>query len=300
MSREDQQRWCLFTAAGDHNVIRLWRKDAAARRWDLVVGYYGDNDQEFSEISKLSSHAFCAKGGKFQILKSFVQQNPRFFDQYSYVWVCDDDIQMSAAQIDESFSISESLGFWIAQPAFAPEGKNYHPVTIYGGPRHDYRAVNFIECGVPIFRRCKLIEFLAVFDESLRGWGIDYWYMNFFRAHELGRFRTLFKAHELGRFAIINKVQVTNPHDDVKGGRETDRLQPVSAQMAAFMEVKAKYGLVVFPHKIFASRKIPCGRNARPAVTGFDVVRQISIDLVREMTTKFLQRNRMGSMFRSW
>lgn len=117
------QRWCIFTSAGDHNAIRLWLKDNTPRRWDLVAAYYGDDNEEFSEIARASSYAFRAKGGKWQILKKFVAQNPQFFDQYSHIWASDDDIKMSPTQIDQAFAITEFFEFWIAQPAFSPRGK---------------------------------------------------------------------------------------------------------------------------------------------------------------------------------
>lgn len=116
----------------------------------------------------------------------FVVQNPNFFEKYSYVWVCDDDIRMAATQIDEAFAIAERCMFWIAQPAFLPEGKNSHGPSIYVGCQCDYRIVNFVESSVPIFRRDKLAEFLKVYDGSLTGHGIDFWYMNFFGANKLG------------------------------------------------------------------------------------------------------------------
>ena len=101
-----------------------------------------------------------------------------------------------------------------------------------------------------IFRRDKLAQFLAIYDGSLMtGWGIDYWYMNFFN------------ANEFGRFAIIDKVPVINPHDEEKGGREIDRLQPLELSETAFIEVKARYGLVVYPGKVFAYCKIASDRN---------------------------------------
>jgi chitin disaccharide deacetylase len=279
------RRWCIFTSAGNHNAIRLWLKGDQPRRWDLVTAYYADDDQEFSEISAMSSYAFRTKGGKFQNLKKLTAQNPKFFDQYSYVWVCDDDIRMSAVQIDEAFAITERFEFWIAQPAFLPEGKNSHPMTIYAGPHCDYRIVNYIETGAPIFRRDKLVEFLAVYDGSLTGFGIDYWFMNFFRANELGRFSHLLGRNALGRFAIIDKVQVINPHDDEKGGREIERLQPAPLRVAAYAEAMAKYGLVHFRHKVFASRKISSHHDARITVTSYDAAKQtakqIMIDLAR-------------------
>jgi chitin disaccharide deacetylase len=253
MPTEQQRRWCLFTSAGDKNAIRLWLKGDTPRRWDLVVAYYGNDDHEFSEISKSSSYAFHTKGAKFQNLKKLVVQNPRFFDQYSYVWVCDDDIRMSAAQIDEAFAITEFFEFWVAQPAL--QGKIAHPITSYAGPQCDYRIVNFVEVGVAIFRRDKLAEFLTVYDGSLVGWGIDYWYMNFF------------KANEFGRFAIIDKVQVINPHDEEKGGREIDRLQPSSLRKAAWIDAMAKHGIVELPMRAFAYCRIASDRNAGADVT---------------------------------
>lgn len=146
---------------------------------------------------------------------------------------------MQAAQIDDVFAITERCKFWVAQPAFRAEGRNSHWITRSTWPECDYRIVNFVELGVAIFRQDKLMEFLTVYDGSLVGYGIDYWYMN------------LFKANEFRRFAIIDKVQVINPHDEDKGGREIDRLQPESLRRATWLAVKDKVGLVEFPHEVF-------------------------------------------------
>src|SRR5262249_40120740 len=158
--------------------------------------YYGSDNAEFSKLRKLSNYAFRTQGGKFQNLKRFVTQKPRFFDQYSHVWICDDDIQMSPGQINEAFAIADFYSFWIAQPAFHPDGKNSHSITLHN-PDYDYRVVNFIECGVPIFRRDKLAEFLNTYDGSLTGWGIDYWYSNLFRPRMWERFASLFTRNKL-------------------------------------------------------------------------------------------------------
>ena len=237
----DQQRtWCLFTSAGDKNSIRLWLQGDSPRRWDLVVAYYGDDEDEFSEISAVAVYAFRTKGAKFQNIKKLVERNPRFFDHYSYVWVCDDDIRMSAAQIDEAFTLSQFFEFWVAQPAFLAAGKISHRVTRFSGPQCSWRLVNFVEVNTPIFRRDKLLEFLAVFDGSLTGWGIDYWYMN------------LFNAQEFARCAVIDQVAVINPHDSERGGGESTRLEPTRVKRAKWNEAKARYGLGEFPHKVFA------------------------------------------------
>ena len=279
---EEQKRWCIFTSAGDNNAIRLWLLGDVPRRWDLIVAYYGDNDHEFAEINKISSNAFRAKGGKFQNLKKLMAQSPRRLDQYSHVWVCDDDIRMSAVQINDAFAIAEFFKFWVAQPSFLQEGKISHVITRSAGPQCDYRIVNFIEENVPIFSRVKLIEFLTAYDGSLTGWGIDYWYLNLFGANKLGRITSLFGKSGMGRFAIIDRVTVINPQDEEKGGSELDRLQPLSLRLAAWREAKAKYGLVEFQPKIFASCKIS-SRKGEAAVTQLDVVRETAVRLVRKL-----------------
>jgi chitin disaccharide deacetylase len=245
---EGFRRWCLFTSAGDHNAVRRWLAAGEPRRWDLVIGYYGDDDREYAALGEFAAYAFRDKGGKFQLLKRLIERQPDFFTRYGHVWVCDDDIEMTAAQIDEAFAITEQLGFWIAQPAFDDTGKVSYRITSSQAPRYDYRLVNFVETGAPIFRRDKLEAFLAVYDGSLVGWGIDNWFGN------------LFEADAFARFAIIDKVVVRNPHDWVKGGREIDRLQSTPLRRRAWYAVKAKYGLKEFPKRVFA-----CGKLVPPA-----------------------------------
>ncbi len=250
MSTDEPQRWCVFTSAGDQNAVRLWLAGDATRRWDLVAAYYGKNDDEFAALSKLCSYAFRTKGGKFQNLKKLITEHPAFFDRYSHVWVCDDDIRMSCSQINEAFEITEKLGFWVAQPADLPEGRISHWITCTAGPSWDYRIVNFIEVRMPIFRRDKLTEFLAVYDGSLVGAGIDPWFANFF------------KADEFGRFAIIDKVRVINPRNQVKGGSEIDSLQDLDTRVAAHLEIAQKYGFSGHrPFKVFAYCKLAPARD---------------------------------------
>jgi len=280
-----QRKWCVFTSAGDNNNVRGWLRGQTSNNWDLVTAYYGNNDQEYLDLANLSSHCFRSKGGKFQILKRFAAQNPRYFDQYSYVWVLDDDTQIVVGKIEDAFAIAESFEFWIAQPAFLPQGKISHPITAYAGPHCDYRLVNFVELGAPIFRSDKLCEFLNVFDGSLTGYGVDYWYMNHFEARELSSFGSLIGDKRSIRFAIIDKVQAINPNDGKKGGREIDRLKPTEDRLAEWNEARKKYNLFEYHHKVFASCKIGGGRKVGPPCTRWDIARQILTDFAHRAHT---------------
>jgi len=253
MPIETHRRWCLFTSAGNKNNIAQWLEQSTSRQWDLVVAFYGDDDGQYSQLSKESFHAFRTKGAKFQNLKRLIIQHPNFFDDYSYVWVCDDDILMTSKQIEEVFSISETFQFWVAQPAFDARGKISHPLTRYAGPQVDYRIVNFVEVTAPIFRQDKLVDFLHVYDGSLVGWGIDYWYTNHFA------------ANVYGAFAIIDKVCVINPTDEQKGEREIDKLQSTELRRITWEEVRAKYRLTEYPPKVFAYCRIAAPDDDRGA-----------------------------------
>lgn len=252
MATEQPRRWCLFTSAGDHNSIRLWLDAKEPRRWDSVIAYYGDSDREFAALAKSASHAFREKGAKFQNLKKLIAREPDFFDRYSHVFVCDDDIQMSSAQIDEAFAITETYGFWVAQPAFRPEGRISYWINCCAAPQWDYRMVTYVEVTAPIFRRDKLMEFLAVYDGVLVGWGVDFWYANFFQ------------ANEFGRFAVIDKVAVINTRDEDKGAREIDRLQSTPARRAAWEAVRLRLGLVEYPHRVLSYGKIARAETGMP------------------------------------
>jgi hypothetical protein len=209
-----------------------------------VVAYYGDSDREFSELSELCNYSYRTNGFKYQNLKKLLVEDPRFFDRYSHVWACDDDIVMSTPQINQAFELTDELGFWVAQPALLGEGRNSHWITCFAGPHWDYRIVNFVENGLAIFRRDKLIEFLTIYDGALIGFGIDWWYGN------------LFQADEFGRFAIIDKIRVINPRHRDKGGGEIERQRAWPLREADWEKVRTKYGLAEYPHKVFAYCKL--------------------------------------------
>jgi hypothetical protein len=256
MSNSAGRRWCIFTSAGDRNAIRLWTESADARRWDLVVVYYGDDDDAFAALAARADHVIRDKGSKFQNLRKHALREPGVFDRYSHVWVCDDDIVMTPAQIDEAFAIAERFDFWVAQPAFSAAGKISYWFTYCAGPPWDFHLVNFVEENTPIFRRDKLMAFLSVYDGVHPAFGIDYWYM------------TVLNHDTAGKFAIIDRVQVINPADTAKGGvREIESVAAESARRASFYALQRNGFIARIEQKILGYGRITSLADGTAAIT---------------------------------
>lgn len=269
------RQWCIFTSVGDAHSVQSWLPTNNQRKWDLIVSYYGESETTFNRLAEQAEFAIRTKGGKFQNLKKLIDQHPNMLDQYEFVCVCDDDIIMSAGQIEQFFSIAQTFGFWVSQPSFSAAGKWSHEITVHAGRRADFRIVNFVENTMPVFRRDKLVEFLSVYDGSLVGYGIDLWFM------------TVFEANTYGRFAIIDSVQVINPINLDKGWREIDRLQSYEARLASWHEVSRRFGVTGFPHKVFAYCVL-----AQPGDSGARSITNILVGTVKKARTLLRIANR--------
>ncbi|MDE2516289.1 MAG: hypothetical protein KGL12_09715 [Rhodospirillales bacterium] len=170
-------------------------------------------------------------------MKSLFDEDPELFDQYDYIMVCDDDIIFPERGISIACSLAQRYDFWISQPSFAADSTISHGIT--RNHHQGIRITNFVEMTCPIFRRDKLIEFLQVYDGSLVGWGIDWWYCN------------LFQAQRFHKFAIFDQISVTNPpaHRKRGGIREIDRLQPAEQRKAAWQALAERLQLRQYPHR---------------------------------------------------
>lgn len=246
-----RRRYCVFTSAGDRNNLAGWFHAAAARDWDLVAVFYGDDPEKREEVRMLADKFFVRKGSKFQNLKSLFDEHPGLFEEYDYVMVCDDDIIFPERGISIACSIAQRYDFWISQPSFSADSTISHGIT-----RNHYQGIritNFVEMTCPIFRRDKLVEFLQVYDGSLVGWGIDWWYCNHFQAQ---RFR---------KFAIFDQISVTNPpaHWKPGGMREIDRLQPLAQRKAAWQALAGRLNLIQYPYHTLDIITPECPQSCR-------------------------------------
>jgi hypothetical protein len=204
--RRRQQECCIFTSAGDHNNVAAWVDSRSNSGWDIIVCFYGEDEQAFEELCKISTYVVRQKGGKFPNLKRLYQATPGVISGYKFIWVMDDDIIISPADIEKCFLIARWFNFSVCAPSFSEEGKISFGITKNSGDSESIRLVSFIEVTCPLFRGADLIRFLEVYDGTLIGFGVDFLFCH------------LLETGHFGRAAIIDSVSVINPHDQSKPG----------------------------------------------------------------------------------
>lgn len=221
-----KRKYLVYTSAGDHANLCGWLK--GDRTFDLWITYYGQDGDRFRSVADLYNRRH---GSKFQNLHHAYQTWPSLFEGYAAVMVMDDDIVITGSAISRLFDIRQERDLWVLQPAFHPRGKNSHPITVAHAGLF-LRYTNFVEMGCPLFRKDKLDSFMRVYDPVLSGFGMDWWFLD------------VMGEDLRGKVAIIDAITCVNPHDFTKGGlRQMDQLQALADRVAAWQEIKKRYGI---------------------------------------------------------
>jgi hypothetical protein len=231
--------WLIYTSAGENANVAMWLKGNT--QFDLWITYYGDEDENGNRLEEQSDYYNRRKGSKWQNLSFAYTEWPEIFKQYSAIFVMDDDIVITAKEINRLFKIREEYGLNLLQPAFSPLGKISHLIThpVYNSY---IRFTNFVECNVPLFETEILEKFMKVYDEQLVGYGTDYWYSHLAMDGEES-------------IAVVDGIVCTNPKDSVKkaGKRDIDKLQSEKKRKKVWSAIKEKHRLPVDEdHKNFS------------------------------------------------
>lgn len=217
----------VFTSAGDHHNLAQW--SGPDRDYEIYVCYYGTRRFENLHPVDVVDNRFT--GSKFQNLKAAYERDRTYFARFTSIFVVDDDIEISARDINELFAIRQRLDLNILQPSQDRTGKFSYPTLLtfegcFG------RLTNFCEVCVPLFETKTLLAFLEEYDGSLAGWGIDWWY-----SHRVSRSYG-------GKIAVIDSVSCRNPFESEKGltVREIDRYQDATTRRAAWEQRRSALG----------------------------------------------------------
>jgi hypothetical protein len=179
----------IVVRCGDASLHREWV--SGDLQWDLAVSYFGGNeDAVFPEARYVHRY----RGGKWDGIFSFFLENPECIEAYEYFWLPDDDISVSASQLNLLLSYMKAERFELAQPSLRAGSYVSHLTTLHS-PFYEFRNVNFVELMVPAMSAGMLKKVLPLFRTAKTGFGIDFVWQRF-------------TSDPRTRVAIIDAVQV--------------------------------------------------------------------------------------------
>lgn len=92
----------VVVRAGDNSLHPHWLAGDGDRTWDLIVSYYGDDPDIFKvdDVVRIDS-----KGPKWPALYALFSLYPNLSKDYDYIWLPDDDLMATKADINRLFDI---------------------------------------------------------------------------------------------------------------------------------------------------------------------------------------------------
>jgi len=162
-------KYLVISSIGDESLHPEWVKDQP--NFDLVLLYYGNNENIAQSYLYYTPYVYMAKGEKYHLSKSFIQSNLDFMSNYEYVWFPDDDVSISTKNINRLFETATQYQLSICQPAM--EGYVSHEIT-KPAPNSLLRYTNFVEVLAPLFNLESLLKVYETFNLNYSSWGYDY------------------------------------------------------------------------------------------------------------------------------
>lgn len=229
----------IFTSVGDNtNFHNNWISNN--QNYDIWVIYYGDNDEKYNIYKNKVKFIEKRKGSKFQNFNYVWNKYYNELNKYNYFFILDDDIIFdSYNDINRMFNLANKYDTWIIAPTFKINGssKISHEITKTQN-NNLLRFVNFIEVNVPLFNNYAINKFMKYYDDSLIGWGIDYFYV-----WVLGK-------DIKNKYILVDDIRVINPHDKEKNNtRELHNIKDVNLRAKYWNDIKEKYNIQEWVHK---------------------------------------------------
>ena len=164
--KNHRTKYLVFSSVGDRNNIQSWTSGPSKKNFDLVVYYFGEEDNPIFDADRLVKR----KGLKFDNFYHFLNHND--ISQYESIWVVDDDIIMDTASINKMFCLFSKYKLWLAQPPFSGKSRISWDIT-RRNPDCTLRYTNFVENNVTVFSS-KVIPLLKdSFRDARTGFGVD-------------------------------------------------------------------------------------------------------------------------------
>jgi len=162
------RRNLIVVRAGDNSLHRRWMNDSRARKFDLLISYYGTLRGRYQTRA---DHYHEMQGPRWPVHDWLWRNRREIFDRYERVAFVCDDVDAVTASWNLMFELCEWFDLDLAQPAIG--GYATHPITqpVEGSL---LRYTNFVEVMCPVFSRRALALCGDTFDQSVSGWGLSF------------------------------------------------------------------------------------------------------------------------------
>ena len=164
------KRNLVIVRAGNSSLHPDWLKGDGSRNWDIVVNYFGDDPDLYKQKDVIR---IDSKGPKWPALHQLLEANPQFISDYDYIWLPDDDLLATKADINSLFDLVKAYRLEVAQPALTWDSYYSHITTLRNNMTK-IRFTNYVEVMAPCFCSAVLRKTLPLFNSNLSGWGLDY------------------------------------------------------------------------------------------------------------------------------
>lgn len=161
------RRNLIVARAGDASLHRRWMNDSCARKFDLLVSYYGSFRGRYENRA---DHYHEMQGPRWPAHYWLWRNRREIFDRYDRVAFVCDDVDAVTASWNLMFDLCEWFDLDLAQPAIG--GHANHAITrpVEGSL---LRYTNFVEIMCPVFSRRALALCGDTFDQVVSGWGLE-------------------------------------------------------------------------------------------------------------------------------
>ncbi|SAK84307.1 hypothetical protein AWB78_04218 [Caballeronia calidae] len=218
------KKYLVILRCGDSSLHPQWFTGGDAPSFDLVLSYYGKNEDYADGFAK-TIHRF--KGSKWEGIQDFMLHNAPLISEYRYIWLPDDDILTDVRTLNEFFEYVERENFALAQPSLDERSYFGHAATLQNRA-FEFRETNFVEVMVPCFSSHALHAIKDSFENTKSGWGLDFVWPA--------------RVASLGKVGIIDRVSVFHTRPIGSAGHGTGDGAKTSP-WSELNQVLSRYGL---------------------------------------------------------
>jgi hypothetical protein len=141
----------------------------STRRYDLLLNYYAPPEEQ----PPTAEYVFQQGGTKVTGIYKLLQARPEVLTQYDFVLFLDDDILLSAPDINRLFEIMRDEKLDFAQPSLTPESYGSFPALFHKADSPGPRRVNYVEIMAPALSRRALVAAKDCFGAGISGFAVD-------------------------------------------------------------------------------------------------------------------------------